>query len=109
MNKDLLGGGVSKPLTLTLHNDSNLGSVTIGNQLIWSFDARDKEPMVINYSDISDLSGEIVVSLDGFQYNEGYHKAENINITYHEMDLGIGLTEIKGYIIDPSKSSYLGF
>lgn len=103
INRELLGGGVSEPLTLTVQPYS-LGSAKIGNQTIYPFDSYSfsSPPVVMDYSAIDDLSAMIEVYMDGRTSLQGYI-VENINVTFWGMEYSS--TYFRGYIIDKAKSS----
>lgn len=103
VNRELLGGTISEPLTLTVQ-PYGLGSATIGDQTIYPFDSysMSSPPVVMEYSAINDLSAMIEVYMDGPLILQGYI-VENINVTFWGEKYTS--TYFRGYIIDKTKSS----
>lgn len=103
INRELLGGTISEPLTLTVQPYS-LGRATIGNQTIYPFDSysMSSPPVVMDYSVINDLSAMIEVYIDGRVSLQGYI-VENINVIFWGMEHTS--TWLRGYIIDKTKNS----
>ena len=117
INRELLGGTISEPLTLTVQPYS-LGRATIGNQTIYPFDSysMSSPPVVMDYSVINDLSAMIEVYMDGRVSLQGYivenmdgrvslqgYIVENINVIFWGMEHTS--TWLRGYIIDKTKNS----
>lgn len=102
--KDLLGGGRGDNLTLTIY-PNGLGNAKIGSQFLASWDAHTTDPFIINYSDISNISDQIRIYIDGIS---DYTPALS-NIRKDFYGLQGTSTYFRGYIIDKSKSSILNW